>query len=106
MRPRALWKLAMLAGQESSILDLPSSMRGFRFSLDAMWMEVSRLNLIELVPVLQMPVFFFFGRNDHWVPAEVSVAYVNALTAPSKRLVRFEESGHEPFVGEPGSSTL
>jgi pimeloyl-ACP methyl ester carboxylesterase len=103
MRPTALWKLgrAVLGGRESSILDLPSTMRGFRFSLGAMWTEVSRLNLIELVPALQVPVFFFLGRNDHLVPAEMSVAYVNALTAPSKRLVWFEESGHEPFVDEP-----
>src|SRR6266550_7667119 len=50
MRPRALWKLgrAVLAGRESSILDLPGTMRGFRFSLGAMWTEVSRLNLTEL----------------------------------------------------------
>jgi pimeloyl-ACP methyl ester carboxylesterase len=103
MRPRAMWNLgrAVLAGQESSILDLPSAMRGFRFSLRAMWTEVSRLNLIELVPALQMPVFFFLGRRDHWVPAEISVAYIDALTAPSKELVWFEESGHEPFVDEP-----
>jgi len=66
-----------------------------------MWTEVSRLNLINLVPALQMPVFFFLGRKDHWVPAEVSVAYLDALTAPSKTLVWFEESGHEPFVDEP-----
>jgi pimeloyl-ACP methyl ester carboxylesterase len=107
MRPRALWKLgrAVLADQESSILGLPSTMRGFRFSLGAMWTEVSRLNLIELVPALQMPVFFFLGRNDHWVPAEVSVAYIDGLTAPSKRLVWFEESGHEPFVDEPAKFT-
>ena len=76
-------------------------MRGFRFSLDAMWAEVSRLNLIELAPALQMPVFFFLGRKDHWVPPETSVAYFDALTAPSKQLVWFEESGHEPFVDEP-----
>lgn len=103
MRPRAMWKLgrAVLAGQESSIFDLPSSMRGFRFSLDAMWTEVSRLNLIELAPALQMPAFFFLGRNDHWVPAELSVAYVDALAAPTKQLVWFEQSGHEPFVDEP-----
>ena len=66
-----------------------------------MWTEVSRLNLIELVPTLQIPVFFFLGRKDHWVPAETSVAYIDALTAPSKELVWFEESGHEPFVDEP-----
>jgi pimeloyl-ACP methyl ester carboxylesterase len=29
------------------------------------------------------------------------VAYFDALTAPSKRLVWFEESGHQPFVDEP-----
>jgi pimeloyl-ACP methyl ester carboxylesterase len=47
-----------------------------------------------------MPIFFFLGRHDHWVPVEVSVAYFDVLTAPSKRLVWFEESGHEPFVDE------
>jgi pimeloyl-ACP methyl ester carboxylesterase len=76
-------------------------MRGFRFSLDAMWTEASRLNLAEQVPALLMPLFFFLGRHDHWVPAEVSVACIDALTAPSKRLVWFEHSGHEPFVDEP-----
>lgn len=29
------------------------------------------------------------------------MAYLDALTAPSKKLVWFEESGHEPFVDEP-----
>jgi pimeloyl-ACP methyl ester carboxylesterase len=103
MRPRALWKLgrAALADQESSILDLPGATRGFRFSLDAMWTEVSRLNLIELAPALRMPLFFFLGRKDHWVPPEISVAYIDALTAPSKKLMWFEGSGHEPFVDEP-----
>jgi len=76
-------------------------MRAFRFTLGAMWPEVSRLNLIELVPALQIPVFFFLGRKDHWVAPEVSVAYLDALTAPSKKLVWFEDSGHEPFVDEP-----
>jgi pimeloyl-ACP methyl ester carboxylesterase len=101
--PRALWNIGriMLGTPESSIFDLPKVLRGFRFSLDAMWTEVSTLNLNRLVPALQMPVFFFLGRRDHWVPPEVSVAYFDALTAPSKTLVWFEESGHEPFVDEP-----
>jgi pimeloyl-ACP methyl ester carboxylesterase len=98
-----LWKMGriILGGPESSIFDLPNFLRGFRFSLDAMWTEVSALNLMKLVPALQMPVFFFLGRRDHWVPPEVSVAYFDALTAPSKKLVLFEESGHEPFMDEP-----
>ena len=103
MRPRAMWKLgrAVLASPESSIFDLPDTMRGFRFSLGAMWTEASRLNLLELVPALPMPVFFFLGRNDHWVPPQTSMAYIDALTAPSKKVVWFEHSGHEPFVDEP-----
>jgi pimeloyl-ACP methyl ester carboxylesterase len=103
MRPRALWKIgrAVLASAESSLFDFRRTMQGFRFTLDAMWSEASRLNLAELVPALQIPVFFFLGRNDHWVPAETSVRYIDALTAPSKRLVWFEDSGHEPFVDEP-----
>jgi len=56
---------------------------------------------VTLVPVLQMPVVIFVGRNDHWVPPETSVAYFDALAAPSKKLVWFEHSGHEPFVDEP-----
>jgi pimeloyl-ACP methyl ester carboxylesterase len=99
----SLWKFGriVLGGPESSIFDLPNILRGFPFSLDAMWAEVSALNLMKAVPELQMPVFFFLGRRDHQVPAETSVAYFDVLTAPSKRLVWFEESGHEPFVDEP-----
>ena len=75
MRPRALWKMIrpVFASAESSLFESRTAMQGFRFTLEAMWAEASRLNLIELVPALQMPLFFFLGRNDHWVPAETSV---------------------------------
>jgi len=102
MSPRALWKIGRaLIGQESSIFRLRSDWRAFHFTMDAMWPEVSRLNLIELVPALRMPAFFCLGRNDHFVPPQTSVAYLNALAAPSKELVWFEHSGHEPFADEP-----
>jgi pimeloyl-ACP methyl ester carboxylesterase len=103
MSPRAWPKLARIAlgVREATLLDLPRTVRGFRFSLDAMWAEASRLNLLDLAPALEMPVFFFLGSKDHWVPPDVSTAYFEALTAPSKKLVRFERSGHEPFADEP-----
>jgi pimeloyl-ACP methyl ester carboxylesterase len=103
LSPRNLWNMGrlVLAGPESSIVDLPNLLRGFRFSQNALWAEASKLNLLQLAPALQMPVFLFLGRRDHWVPPETSVAYFDALVAPSKTLVWFEESGHEPFVDEP-----
>lgn len=103
MGARDLWKWGRIAlgGPECSLFDLPNLMRGFWFSLDTMWAEVSKLNLLKAAPVLRMPVFFFLGRRDHWVPNEASLAYFEALTAPSKKLVWFDASGHEPFVDEP-----
>jgi pimeloyl-ACP methyl ester carboxylesterase len=103
MRPQALWKMvrALLSSEESSLLELPSDWRAFHFSMNAMWPHVSRLNLSELAPTLQMPTFFLLGRHDPWVRPETSTAYFDALSAPVKRLVWFEHSGHEPFVDEP-----
>lgn len=66
-----------------------------------MWAETSAVNLVARVPALQVPVFFLLGRKDHWVPAETSIAYYDVLTAPSKHLVWFDESGHELFADEP-----
>jgi pimeloyl-ACP methyl ester carboxylesterase len=66
-----------------------------------MWPEVSTRNLVKEAPRLEMPVFFLLGRRDPWVPPATSVAYFDALTAPSKTLVWFDESGHQPFVDEP-----
>jgi pimeloyl-ACP methyl ester carboxylesterase len=103
MSGASLWELGRIVfgGAETSIFDLPNIVRGALFSVDAMWAEVSALNLGEAVPVLRVPVFFFLGRHDHWVAPETSTAYFDVLTAPSKRLVWFEESGHEPFMDEP-----
>src|SRR5690606_10770138 len=95
LSPRALWKLRgpVFGGRpESSPLDLVNQIRGFRFTMDAMWEEVSALNLLTAVPALRMPVVFFVGRRDHWVPPDTTVAYYDALTAPSKQLHWFDDS--------------
>ena len=103
LRPRELWKWlrAFLGSGEYSVLDLAKVMRGFRFSMQAMWNEVSTVNLLTSVRALSMPVIFVLGRRDRWVPPETSVAYFDLLNAPMKRLVWFEESTHEMFVDEP-----
>jgi pimeloyl-ACP methyl ester carboxylesterase len=74
MKPGAAWNMgrAVLGSRESSILELRGAMRSFRWTMNAMWAEVSQLNLIELVRTLQMPVFFLLGREDHFVPTHAS----------------------------------
>jgi pimeloyl-ACP methyl ester carboxylesterase len=102
-RGMSIWKLArvMLAGPEASIFDLPGIVRGMLFSADTMLAEVAALNLVKTTPDLQVPIFFFVGRHDHIVAPETTTAYFDKLTAPSKKLVWFERSGHEPAVEEP-----
>ena len=102
---RGLWNMArlVLGAPESSIIDVPRLLRGFLFSQERLWAEASTLNLLTLVPALRMPVFFLLGRRDHWVPPDTSEAYFETLVAPSKMLVWFERSGHEPFVDEPAA---
>ena len=101
--PKALWTTVKMiaASRESSLFEVSGAMRAFRWTLRAMWPEVSKLNLIERVPTLEVPTFFFLGRKDPWVPPEASLAYLDVLKAPAKQLVWFEQSGHEMFVDEP-----
>ena len=92
---------AFVGPAEASLFDLRGVLRGFRFSLDAMWDEVSRIDLTSRVPELQMPLFLLLGRNDHWVAPAISRAFFETVRAPRKAIVWFEHSGHEPFVDEP-----
>ena len=103
VRGMSLWRMSriILSGPESSILDLPNILRGTLFSTYTMWDEVSALNLIQAAPVLHVPVFFFLGRHDHVIDPKTSIAYFEMLTAPSKELVWFDESAHEPPFEEP-----
>jgi pimeloyl-ACP methyl ester carboxylesterase len=48
------------------------------------------------------PVLMFVGRHDITTPPEVTEAWLNALDAPSKRLVWFEHSAHLAPHEEPG----
>jgi pimeloyl-ACP methyl ester carboxylesterase len=103
VRGMSMWRFLriIIGGPECSVLDLSNILRGTLFSTNAMWDEVSALNLVKAAPVLAMPVFFFIGRHDHVIAPETSVAYFDRLGAPSKRLVWFEESAHEPAFEEP-----
>jgi pimeloyl-ACP methyl ester carboxylesterase len=99
---RAAWDLGrlFLRGPELSLLDLPNLARGASGSLSMQcWPNVERESHQARTRVADAGVFFL-GRHDRWVPPETSVAYFTMLTAPSKMLVWFDESGHEPFVDE------
>lgn len=103
LRGMSLWRFIRitLGGPEASIFDLPNILRSQLVTPKVMWQELIGVNLIKTAPALRVPVFFFLGRHDRVVAAETSVAYFDVLQAPSKTLIWFEESGHEPPAEEP-----
>jgi pimeloyl-ACP methyl ester carboxylesterase len=103
VRGMSMWQFSRitLGGPEASICDLPNLLRSQLVTPKVMWQELIAVNLIKTAPALGMPVFFFLGRQDRVVVPETSVAYFNVLQAPSKTLIWFEESGHEPPAEEP-----
>ena len=67
-----------------------------------MWEETSSFDAFKEVTELQVPVYFFSGRNDYNTPLELVRRYFEVLKAPKgKQLIIFENSAHTPFMKEP-----
>ncbi len=93
----------MLSAREFSIAECIRYARneGTAFSIPHMADELMKLNLLDEVKELDVPVFLFEGRYDYTAPSELAEEFFAALKAPYKRLVWFEESAHPVDVEEP-----
>lgn len=65
-----------------------------RRSLDALWGEVTRLDLFREVRELRVPVFLILGKNDWNTPAVLAKTWAAGLTAPSVDVISLEETAH------------
>ena len=63
--------------------------------------EMAAVNFRESISSLDVPVYFFTGRNDYNTPLALVEEYKELLHAPEKEIVVFENSAHTPFLGEP-----
>ncbi len=54
----------------------------------------------EEIVSLEVPVYFFIGKNDYTTPFTLVEEYHEIIDAPKKELVVFENSAHTPFLGE------
>lgn len=74
---------------------------GNNVSLRAMHLELSGLDLRKEVTEIDVPIFFFLGRYDRHVDADLAASYFEALQAPQKALLWFERSAHNVPFDEP-----
>lgn len=86
-----------------SWLDLAKIPLGVKYSFQKLWREIFyEADLFAQAPRIEVPTYFFLGRYDKVVTAEVAEKYYNALDAPrGKHLIWFEHSGHWPHFEEP-----
>jgi pimeloyl-ACP methyl ester carboxylesterase len=77
------------------------SMRGFDFTMNAMYEEYKAINLTEEIHSMKVPVYFFEGKFDRAIPLEPVKFYFDSLEAENgKHFIVFENSGHFPMVEE------
>lgn len=97
-------RLAWIAfrAPEYHLLDYFRWMHGARRGSGPMWENryVNHVNLISGIPSLDVPVIFMSGKNDYTTPYSLIKEFHDVLDAPSKKLVRFDNSAHTPFLGE------
>ncbi|MBS0276860.1 MAG: alpha/beta hydrolase [Proteobacteria bacterium] len=95
-----LW-LTSLRAPEYSLRDVWHTRKGIRFTHGHLQTDAYRGALMDAVPRIPVPVYFFEGRNDHVTPPVCVQRYLRRLDAPRKEMVWFERSAHFPFLEEP-----
>jgi pimeloyl-ACP methyl ester carboxylesterase len=106
MRQRgAIRRLArvMVCSREYTTWEKLRYLRGQAFTLRRLFPD-GNLTMIDLrseIPAVDVPVYFVHGRHDHLVDMRVARDYADALRAPHKKFVVFDNSAHSPLFEEP-----
>lgn len=75
--------------------------KGSAFTVTTLWPRLADVSFTN-VHRLGVPVVLFLGRYDSTTPSPIAERWLTRLTAPSKTLCWFENSGHLPMIEEPG----
>jgi proline iminopeptidase len=96
---------AALLAPEYSDEDFAKFWGGNALSEDALLGGVLSTDLRD-IRRLRCPLFLFEGRHDFNVNSTVAADWFAQVRAPAKRLVWFENSGHEMMTEEPGKTLV
>jgi pimeloyl-ACP methyl ester carboxylesterase len=92
---------SLLRSPDYSLGDVVRSLRGVSSTQQALLGELAVLDLVDSLPMIDVPVVMAQGRLDQVAPGEAAQRYFDRLHAPSKELVWFEHSAHTPQFEEP-----
>jgi pimeloyl-ACP methyl ester carboxylesterase len=91
----------ILKSCELSLADKHGIIKGYKLVLSKSWPSVCEYDFVAMAPHFVMPYYIFQGRHDENTPQELVQAYFEALNAPEKELIWFENSAHSVASEEP-----
>jgi pimeloyl-ACP methyl ester carboxylesterase len=92
---------AALFGREYTLATRVRFFPCFGRSLERLWGGLDGFDAITQIPRLEIPVFFFTGREDWNTPFALTEEWAASLTAPHVELVWFDGVGHVPPLEAP-----
>jgi pimeloyl-ACP methyl ester carboxylesterase len=92
---------SLLRSSDYSTGDVLRTVRGITATQAALLPNLATLDLVRTLPRLDVPVVMVQGRLDQVAPGAAAERYANALEAPRKQLVWFDNSAHTPHLEEP-----
>lgn len=90
-----------IGGTEYGLYDKANYFHGLITTFNHVYPQLYNLDLRKQAIKLDVPVYFMEGRHDVNASPSLVEEYFNSLKAPSKELIWFEHSGHEPWRNEP-----
>jgi pimeloyl-ACP methyl ester carboxylesterase len=93
--------VSLARSRDYSPADVIRTLRGIRASQAALVPELAATDLVRTMPRVGVPIVMVQGRLDQVAPGEAAQRFYDALEAPSKQLVWFEQSAHTPHLEEP-----
>lgn len=94
--------LPILRSPEYTLLDIAGYAKGAFYNLRELWHEVIVCDFDQTATSLSVPIWITQGRHDRNTPSELAKRWFDALEAPQKTWIWFEESAHSPIREEEG----
>lgn len=92
--------LPLLRSPEYTLPDIARYAKGAFYNLRELWREVIACKFDQTALKLDVPVFITQGKHDRNTPPELAMRWFDALEAPKKEWIWFEQSAHSPIREE------
>jgi len=89
---------AVVSAPEYSPVDDYGWIHGAQFSINVLLPEMMKIDLSKLGPDFQAPVLFFEGRHDPYCPPSLIWEYSQAIKAPHKEFIWFDNAAISCFL--------